>query len=81
MHFADEEQVNWNGLGLAQTWPEIVLKDTLDNARPVTLFEIFIFCPKKFNFDFPRKIFELFWVKTRKNAIDNFDFTRKILGE
>ena len=42
------------------------------------------FCPK-FNFDFPRKIVELFWVKTRENAavleflaVDNFDFTRKL---
>ena len=43
------------------------------------------------NIDFPRKIVELFWVKTRENAavldflaVDNFDFTRKIvkkLGE
>ena len=32
-----------------------------------TLFEIFMFCPK-INFDFPRKIVELFWVKTRENA-------------
>ena len=56
-----------------------------------TLFEIFMFCPK-INFDFPRKIVELFLVKTRENAavleflaVDNFDFTRKlskkILGE
>ena len=49
-------------------------------------------CPKssffvqKFKFDFPRKIVELFWVKTRENAavleflaVDNFDFTRKIV--
>ena len=41
---------------------------------------------QKFNFDFPRKIVELFWVKTRENAafldflaVDNFDFTRKIV--
>ena len=39
-----------------------------------TLLEIFIFCPK------------FFWVKTRENvvvldflAVDNFDFTRKIV--
>ena len=39
-----------------------------------------------FNFDFPRKIVELFWVKTRENAavldflaVDKFDFTRKIV--
>ena len=38
------------------------------------------------NIDFPRKIVELFWVKTRENAavldflaVDNFDFTRKIV--
>ena len=43
------------------------------------------FFVQKFNFDFPRKIVELFWVKTRENAavldflaVDNFDFTRKI---
>ena len=42
---------------------------------------------QKFNFDFPRKIVELFWVwKTRENAavldflaVDNFDFMRKIV--
>ena len=41
---------------------------------------------QKFNFDFPRKIVELFWVKTCENAavldflaVDNFDFTRKIV--
>ena len=50
-----------------------------------TLLEIFIFV-QKFNFDFPRKIVELFWAKTRENAavldflvVDNFDFTRKIV--
>ena len=38
------------------------------------------------NIDFPRKIVELFWVKTRENAavldflaVNNFDFTRKIV--
>ena len=43
------------------------------------------FFVQKFNFDFPRKIVELFWVKTRENAevldflaVDNFDFTRKL---
>ena len=50
------------------------------------------FFVQKFNFDSPRKIVELFWVKTRENAagldflaVGNFDFTRiivkKILGE
>ena len=41
---------------------------------------------QKFDFDFPRKIVELFWVKTRENAavldflaVDNFDFMRKIV--
>ena len=44
------------------------------------------FFGQKFNFDFLRKIVELFWVKTRENvavldflAVDNFDFTRKIV--
>ena len=44
------------------------------------------FFVQKFNFDFPRKIVELFWVKTRENAavldflaVDKFDFTRKIV--
>ena len=47
--------------------------------------EIF-FSVQKFNFGFPRKIVELFWVKNRENAavldflaVDNFDFTRKIV--
>ena len=42
------------------------------------------FFVQKFNFDFPRIIVELFWVKTRENAavldflaVDNFDFPRK----
>ena len=46
-----------------------------------TLFDISIFV-QKFNFDFPRKIVELFWVKTRENAafldflaFGSFDFT------
>ena len=41
---------------------------------------------QKFNFDFTRKIVEVFWVKTRENVavldflgVDNFDFTRKIV--
>ena len=44
------------------------------------------FFVQKFNFDLPRKIVELFWVKTRENAavldflaVDSFDFTRKIV--
>ena len=44
------------------------------------------FFAQKFNFDYPKKIVELFWVKTRENAavldflaVDNFDFTRKIV--
>ena len=50
-----------------------------------TLFEIFIFCPK-FNFDFPTKLSIFLGWKTRENvvvldflAVDNFDFTRKIV--
>ena len=41
---------------------------------------------QKFNFELARKIIELFLVKTRENAavwdflaVDNFDFTRKIV--
>ena len=44
------------------------------------------FLSKKVNFDVPRKIIELFWVKTRENAavwdflaIDNFLFHEKIV--
>ena len=43
------------------------------------------FFVKKYNFDFPRKIVKLFWVKTRENAavwdffaVDNFDNKKKI---
>ena len=43
------------------------------------------FFVQKFNFDFPRKL-SFFWMKTRENvvvldflAVDNFDFTRKIV--
>ena len=43
-----------------------------------------LFFVQKFNFHFPGKIVELFWVKTREKAavldflaVDNFDFTRK----
>ena len=50
-----------------------------------TLFEIFIFV-QKFNFDFPRKFSIFLGWKTRENvvvldflAVDNFDFTRKIV--
>ena len=51
----------------------------------VTLFEIFIFCPK-FQLWFPEKIVDFFGWKTRENvvvldclAVGNFDFTRKIV--
>jgi len=44
------------------------------------------FLSKKFNFDNPRKLSNFFGVKTRENlvvldilAVDNFDFTRKIV--
>ena len=50
-----------------------------------TLFEIFIFV-QKFNFDFPRKLSVFIGWKTGENvvvldflAVDNFDFTRKIV--
>ena len=51
-----------------------------------TLFEIFIFCPK-IQLWFPDKIVDFFWGwKTREIvvvldflAVDNFDFTRKIV--
>ena len=50
-----------------------------------TLFEIFIFCPK-IQLWFPEKIVDFFGWKTRENvvvldflAVDNFDFTRKIV--
>ena len=44
------------------------------------------FFVQKFNFDFPRKLSIFFWWKTRENvvvldflAVDNFDFTKKIV--
>ena len=44
------------------------------------------FDDKKINFEYPRKIVEMLWVKTRENdalfdflADDYFDFTRKIV--
>ena len=44
------------------------------------------FFVQKFNFDFPRKLLIFFGWKTRENvvvldflAVDNFDFTRKIV--
>ena len=50
-----------------------------------TLFEIFVFCPK-IQLWFPEKIVEFLGWKTRENvvvldflAVDNFDFTRKIV--
>ena len=50
-----------------------------------TLFKIFIFCPK-IQLWFPEKIVDFFGWKTRENvevldflAVDNFDFTRKIV--
>ena len=51
----------------------------------ITLFEIFIFCPK-IQLWFPKKIADFFGWKARENvvvldflAVDNFDFTRKIV--
>ena len=53
--------------------------------REYTLFEIFIFCPK-IQLWFPEKIVDFLGWKTRENvvvldflAVDNFDFTRKIV--
>ena len=50
-----------------------------------TLFEISIFCPK-IQLWFPETILDFFGWKTRENvvvldflAVDNFDFTRKIV--
>ena len=51
----------------------------------ITLIEIFIICPK-IQLWFPEKIVEFLGWKTRENvvvlgflAVDNFDFTRKIV--
>ena len=53
--------------------------------REYTLFEIFIFCTK-IQLWFPEKIVDFLGWKTRENvvvldilAVDNFDFTRKIV--
>ena len=72
-------------------WKEIIWKHnspnntTVCNSVVTTLLQIFIFCPK-FNFDFPRKLSIFLGWKTRENvvvldflAVDNFDFTRKIV--
>ena len=63
-------------------WIHFLVKITNFNF---TLFEIFIFCPK-IQFWFPEKIVDFFGWKTRENvavldflAVDNFDFTRKIV--
>ena len=49
------------------------------------MFTLFVFV-QKFNLDFPRKLSIFLGLKTRENvvvldflAIDNFDFTRKIV--
>ena len=54
-------------------------------GKNYTLFEIFIFCPK-IQLWFPEKIVDFLGWKTRENvvfldflAVDNFDFTRKIV--
>ena len=55
------------------------------SRQKYTLFEIFIFCPK-IQLWFPVKIVDFLGRKTRENvvvlyflAVDNFDFTRKIV--
>ena len=60
-------------------------KPCLTDRGKNTLFEIFIFCPK-IQLSFPEKIVDFFGRKTRENvvvldflAVDNFDFTRKIV--
>ena len=57
------------------------------NTFQLTLFEIFIFCPK-IQLWFPKKKYRIVWVKIRENtavldflAVDNFDFTRKIANK
>ena len=54
-------------------------------SEVVTLFKIFIFCPK-IQLWFPEKIVNFFGQKIHENvvvldflAVDNFDFTRKIV--
>ena len=63
----------------------MVLSQFLNFLAKNTLFEIFIFCPK-IQLWFPVKIVDFFGRKTRENvvlmdflAVDNFDFTRKIV--
>ena len=59
----------------------IILSATLLGKTHCSKSSFFV---QKFNFDFPRNIVELFWVKNRENAavldflaVDNFDFPRK----
>ena len=56
----------------------------IKSVSHVTLFEIFIFCPK-IQLWFPEKIVDISGWKTRENVVvldiltvDNFDFTRKL---
>ena len=57
----------------------------INSVSQTTLFEIFIFCPK-IQLWFPEKTVDFFGWKTRETvvvlnflAVDNFDFTRKIV--
>ena len=74
-------------------WPRQVQRLRLGKEGEIHTFKVLIhtvwylhFFVQKFSFDIPRKIVQLFWVKTRENAavldflaVDNFDFTRKIV--
>ena len=64
---------------------KVLFKSLCIHSAQCTLFEIFIFCPK-IQLWFPEKIVDFFGWKTRENvvildflAVDNFDFTRKIV--
>ena len=82
-HHPSSDTLRTNNESLAMSSKATSFFNRLCNTSHCSKFSFFV---QKFNFDFPRKIVELFWVKTRENAavldflaVDNFDFTRKIV--
>ena len=75
-------QLDWQDAAAAEKFHFFLLHVS---SLVFTLFEIFIFCPK-IQLWFSEKFVDFFGWKTRENvmvldflAIDNFDFTRKIV--
>ena len=82
-HHPSSDTLRTNNESLAMSSKATSFFNRLCNTSHCSKSSFFV---QQFNFDLPRKFVDLFWVKTRENAavldflaVDNFDFTRKIV--